>query len=52
MKKFEYKEVDIYFAFETELNGWGKDGWELVQVIDRWDYGDLVRNCVFKRELE
>ena len=47
MKKFEYKvtylETKISFAsdgdkkIENELNYWGTEGWELIEVVDKLD---------------
>tara|TARA_B100001057_G_C22598511_1_gene851840 strand:+ start:173 stop:367 length:195 start_codon:yes stop_codon:yes gene_type:complete len=64
MKKFEYKvtflETKINFAsdgdkkIENELNYWGKEGWELIEVIDKSDVLSLKRmfQFFFKREIE
>ena len=46
MKKFEYKCVSIYGlgkATTARLNEYGREGWELVEVMGVWHY--------FKREL-
>ena len=64
MKKFEYKvtylETKISFAsdgdkkIENELNYWGKEGWELIEVVDKLDALSLKRmfQFFFKREVE
>ncbi len=49
MKKYEYATVPlIVHATKQILDQWGEDGWELVQVRDRTDGGNLV--AYLKRE--
>ena len=64
MKKFEYKVIfletkisltsDGDKKIENELNYWGKEGWELIEVIDKSDVLSLKRmfQFFFKREIE
>ena len=64
MKKFEYKvtflETKISLTsdgdkkIENELNYWGKEGWELIEVVDKSDVFSLKRMFQFflKREIE
>ena len=64
MKKFEYKvtylETKISYAsdgdkkIENELNYQGKEGWELIEVVDKSDVLSLKRmfQFFFKREIE
>ena len=64
MKKFEYKVIFLenkisYTSsgdkkIENELNYWGKEGWELIEVVDKSDVISLKRmfQFFFKREIE
>ena len=64
MKKFEYKvtflETKISLTsdgdkkIENELNYWGKEDWELIEVVDKSDVFSLKRMFQFflKREIE
>lgn len=48
MKTFEYKRVSSNFLMTFELDQYGKEGWELIQVLDN---GSLSkRDYIFKRE--
>lgn len=48
MKKFEYLVVDLPHMKADELNGYGKDGWDMVGFM-----GDSMGgfDIIFKREL-
>ena len=64
MKKYEYKTIIFETkgmfggkidadSFNQELNGFGRDGWNLVEAIaSNQDLGSTARIiCIFKREL-
>ncbi len=51
MTKYEY--LTAYCEYDSELNEFGRDGWELVSVItSQGDYGAVYYKCFFKRPLE
>ena len=60
MKRWEYLVVERVSEFTMSsdyLNGYGKEGWELINVLKDIDkhseeYGDEFYTCVFKRPVE
>lgn len=50
-KKYEYMIIYGQILYEKDLNSWGKEGWELVSVVDNGGGGFKSNNYFFKREL-
>jgi len=47
--QWDYKIITFELITDSDLEFYGKQGWELVSVIEKQVHGSVLTRCYFKR---